>query len=200
MLFADEMSTLISGNVTHGGYGGPVLKFTEMNGSFGTLVGGHGGWIIDHKFVLGGGGYGLANDISVDLGPDTDKYLNFGYGGLELGYIACSNRLVHLDFNALIAGGGVGYRNSVFDDDWDDCDCYDWDCDYCDDWDDDCNEFEKPVFVVEPTVNLMLNVSKHVRVGVGASYRYVTGLKNLVIDNNDLSGGSISLNVKFGAF
>ena len=112
-----------------------------------------------------------------------DKYLNFGYGGLELGYIAMSNRLIHLDFNALIAGGGVGYRNSVFDDDWDDCD-----------------EFEKPVFVVEPTVNLMLNVSKHVRVGVGASYRYVTGLKDLVIENEDLTGGSISLNVKFGAF
>jgi hypothetical protein len=127
-LFADqyEIQSLISGDISHGGYGGPVLKFTEMNNSYSVLIGGRGGWIINDQFVIGGGGYGLSNDIPVNLGTTKERYLNFGYAGLELGYILASNSILHIDFNALFGAGGVGYRNSVFDDDddWDDCGSY----------------------------------------------------------------------------
>ncbi|NIN69246.1 MAG: hypothetical protein GTO63_32105, partial [Anaerolineae bacterium] len=56
---AQEPETLIEGDVRHGGFGGPVVKFTEVNNEFGVLVGGRGGWIINDSFVLGAGGYGL---------------------------------------------------------------------------------------------------------------------------------------------
>ena len=44
---------------------------------------GRGGWIINHTFVIGGGGYGLANNIrSSDaqsfIFPHGETYLNFG--------------------------------------------------------------------------------------------------------------------------
>ena len=40
---------------------GPAIRFTQIDGDFGVLVGGRGEWIINHRFVLGGGGYGLTN-------------------------------------------------------------------------------------------------------------------------------------------
>ena len=46
--FAQEQ-TLISGKVESGGFGGPTLKVTKMKGESGLLIGGRGGWIINHK-------------------------------------------------------------------------------------------------------------------------------------------------------
>lgn len=62
-----QEKTLLEGEVSHGGFGGPAVKFTSVNGDFGIMVGGRGGWIIDHTFVIGGGGYGLLNDI-IEIG------------------------------------------------------------------------------------------------------------------------------------
>jgi len=54
-----EAETLFAGEVVHGGFGGPVLKASTVNGSPALFVGGRGGWIINHSFILGGGGDGL---------------------------------------------------------------------------------------------------------------------------------------------
>jgi hypothetical protein len=88
-LFAQEETLLGSGEVTHGGFGGPVFKYAQIKGEPAILVGGRGGWILNHTFIIGGGGYGLANDIKANnpliIAPGITKpYLNFGYGGLEL--------------------------------------------------------------------------------------------------------------------
>ncbi|MFZ1729098.1 MAG: hypothetical protein WBQ23_06980 [Bacteroidota bacterium] len=57
------------------------------------------------------------------------------------------------------------------------------------------------VFVVEPAVNVELNVTEWFRISAGASYRFVSGLNELQgIEDKDLSGPSGSLSMKFGAF
>ena len=100
-----QTQTLISGDIKHGGYGGPVLKVTQINGDTGLMVGGRGGWIINDTFCLGAGGYGLAtihevpdaakavytkqiivNDAIEEVPRDLE--LALGYGGLTLEYIA----------------------------------------------------------------------------------------------------------------
>ncbi len=40
--------------VDHGGYGGPTVGVGLVDGEALPLVGGRGGWIIDHRLVLGG--------------------------------------------------------------------------------------------------------------------------------------------------
>ena len=32
----------------------PEARFTEINGEFATLAGGYGGWVTDHKLLIGG--------------------------------------------------------------------------------------------------------------------------------------------------
>ena len=78
-----------------------MVKFTEIDGEFGVLVGGRGGWIINDSFVIGAGG---AAWDPLGWGPD---------------------------------------------------------------WDEDIDAF----FVTEPALNILVNVTKHLRIGFGASYR-----------------------------
>ncbi len=51
-----------------------MLKSTSISGKSAWLVGGRCGWIVNHSFVIGGGGYGLASDIPASKeNDDFDK-------------------------------------------------------------------------------------------------------------------------------
>jgi hypothetical protein len=180
-----QEETLISGKIESGGYGGLEVKFGEINGEWEVLVGGRGGWIINHQFVLGGAGYGLATHGDVSRGPIYpglfDRF-EMGYGGVLLAYIANSNKLIHLNIEALIGGGGISQYNVD--------DVYP----YYDQLDTDA------FFIFEPGVNFELNISKRLRFATGASYRITGGVEYLDLENGDISGPSINLMLKFGKF
>lgn len=179
--FAQE-ETLISGPIESGGFGGPVLKIGSFNGEAAVLVGGRGGWIINHSFIIGGGGYGLVNDVKAKVpGPFGERYLNFGYGGLELEYISQPDRLINFSFQALIGAGGLGWR------------------------DEDVhvgtrNSDSDTFFIVEPGINATLNVTPYLRISGGVSYRYISGVQSPASSNADLSGPSGVLTFRFGKF
>ena len=104
-----EEKTLVGDGFDNGGYGGPVVKFMSLSGDLAVVVGGRGGWIINHTFVIGGGGYGLASDIEID-GND----LNLDYGGFELEYIWRSDSLLHFTIHMGIGGGKVEMIDPVY--------------------------------------------------------------------------------------
>jgi len=178
--FAQE-ETLITGEIESGGFGGPVLKITNINGENAVMVGGRGGWIINHTFVLGGGGYGLVTDVHAKTTDSIHQYVQLGYGGLEMEFIPASNNLLHLSVGLLVGGGGIGYKP---------------------DNDDGINSMQKTnsFFVLEPSVNANLNVTHYFRIAAGVTYRYVSGLKSAASTNADLSGPSAILTLKFGEF
>lgn len=166
--------TLVTGKTTFGGFFGPVVKISELNDEFATLVGGRAGLIINHAFVIGGAGYGLANEI--DVYSPRHELLDFGYGGLFLGYVNHSRRLVHLSVHTLIGGGGLRYRTRYYDN-WHDA-----------------------LFVFEPGMEMVLNVTKHFRIGLGGSYRFVSDVDLEGLNNKAMSGPSASVIFKFGKF
>ncbi len=195
-IFAQEETLIGNGEVAHGGFGGPVVKYTQIYGKPAVLVGGRGGWIINHSFIIGGGGYGLVNNIQSNnttwpLFFNDKPYINFGYGGLELEYIIQSDKLLHFSVITLIGAGGVSYRDNLWDDDWDN-DSDDDD----DDWDSPSDEF----FVLEPGANLELNIVSFFRINAGVSYRFISGANLDDLSNNDLAGLAASLTLKFGVF
>jgi hypothetical protein len=186
--FAVE-KTLISGKVESGGFGGPVLKFTNIKNDFALLVGGRGGWIVNHTFVVGGGGYGLTTNVKVKrISPDTTLYLDFGYGGFEMEYIYNSNEVVHFTISTLMGAGGVNYSTHKY---------YDYSDNY---------RYKEPYyegdafFVLDPTINLELNVAKFFRMDFGFAYRTVYGINMVDIKDSDLSGFAGVLTFKFGKF
>ncbi len=188
-LYAQE-ETLISGPIESGGYGGPVVKFSTLNNKMAILVGGGGGWLINHSFLVGGAGYGLVNNISAPAAALTyygvydDMKIDFGYGGLLLEYVGNSDNLVHYSVSTLIGAGGINYRYP-YDNYW-------------------TGSFQgdhaSAFFVLEPAWGAELNVSKFFRMNAGVSYRLVRGSDLPYISDSELSGVSVYLMLKFGKF
>lgn len=187
LAYGQEMQTLISGEVSHGGFGAPVVKVSDVAGEPGMWVGGRGGWIINineqHALSLGGGGYGLVTNHSVpdpNYGnPDEDYYILNGYGGFEFEYINNPNRLLHLTFSSLIGGGGLSTREV--------------DGSYN-------NDDEDPYFVYEPTANVEINITDFMRITAGIGYRYTSGINSAGLYDDDFSGITGTVNFKFGKF
>ncbi len=177
-----QEQTLLGGHIDHGGFGGPTFQLTQFGDQFAFFSGGRGGWIIDHTLYLGAAGYDLEHYIKRDTGPQTDHHLNLGYGGLELGAILASNQLIHATVSALVGGGGASYLNKAWDGDLTDVSVMD------------------VFYVIEPSLQLIVNVTRYFRIGLGGSYRYVSGVELEGISNNYLSGPSASLTFKFGIF
>ncbi len=184
--------TLISGKLESGGYGAPVVKFTSIKDNFAVFVGGYGGWLINHTFLIGGGGYGLVNAIKLPgyvtfVGVPYERKIMFGYGGVILEFIGNPSNLIHYSISTLIGAGGLSYRYIDYRN-------------YTDFYDN--NDYpDKAVFVFEPAVNLELNITTFFRINVGGSYRMVRGSNNFIeFNNNDLSGFSANIAFKFGKF
>jgi hypothetical protein len=176
---ADADDTLLSGDIVHGGYGGPRVAYGSVAGHDAVFVGAEGGWIVNHQFILGCAGYGLVTQQRApgDYGLTDD--LSFGYGGVMLGYTFLSEKVVHGTFTTLVGAGGVGsHRRSGTE----------------------ASDLQDAVFVLEPTATIDLNVVKNFRTGFAVSYRWVRGVQAAGLTNADLSGVTGSLVLKFGKF
>lgn len=184
--FTQEQTLFDDNSLESGGYGALVWKSTSINNHYGTLLGVRGGWIVNHKFAIGGAAYGLANNIKADaVGPFDQKYINLTFGGLDAEYIFNSDDVMHWSLHTLIGAGGVGFRHG-WDEDWDRHDSRDHDM----------NGF----FIVEPGVNLDVNVTSWLRTSLGASYRFVSGVSTPAATNSDLRGLSGMVTLRFGKF
>ncbi len=185
--FAQQTQTLVGSEVTHGGFGGPVVKFSDIAGDLGVWVGGRGGWIInidpDHAIGLGMGGHGLVTEHRVpdsDYGDSgSDYYAMNGYGGFEIEYANRSYQLIHLTVSTLVGAGGLMIRDRNFDD-----------------IDDSPNAY----FVFEPEANAEVNITNFFRIAAGISYRLTSGIGRAGFTDDDFSGLNGVINFKFGKF
>ncbi len=199
---SEEFKTIFGDNFSSGGYGAPELKLGPVNGETSLFLGGRGGWIIGHKFVLGGGGYGLTTSNTFMEDPankpanvpdDSTRVvkIDMGYGGVLLEFIALPKKAIHLSFPVLIGAGGanLGAKYYVGQSDYypEGVATYDY-------------IENSGFFIVEPGVYLELNMTKFFRLSAGGTYRFISGTDMVRINNNDLSGLTFSFALKFGSF
>lgn len=191
-----EMKTLFGngGAVSHGGYGGITTAYTNMDGRDAIMIGGRGAWLINHKIGIGLAGTGFLTESKVDAQLNGDRYqLAGGYGGLFLEYIVNPKSPVHVSFPLTIGAGGVSYlesNNSFSGNDF--------------------NTFEEDsqaFFVVEPGIEVELNLLRFMRIAFGASYRYTSDVSlnysannQAIIGKDALNGFSGGITLKFGKF
>ncbi len=82
----------------------PEVKFTKVNGSNATLVGGYAGWLASDTFFLGAGGYGLVNG----------KYdTRMDYGGVVAGWTAPVGGALRLGVRGLFGYGDSRLAQNV---------------------------------------------------------------------------------------
>jgi hypothetical protein len=186
-----QEQTILQGDASHGGFGAPVLKMSKVNGEAVVLSGLRGAWILNHTFTLGFAGYGMLTDVQLSGQPDSLKHLHMGYGGVDVGFVVLSDNIIHLTVHSLFGGGALHQGPDFPQGEYRDDDC-------CDD------KLEGKVDrigVIEPEINAELNITKYVRLNMGAGYRFVWGVQNIAnLKNEDISGVNGSISLKFGAF
>lgn len=170
--FCEERDTLLKGNVTHGGFGGPEIRFTQIDGKGNALIGGKGAWLVNHQYYLGGAGFGAVKKFG-------NEDLSLGYGGLLMGYIFPSQKLFTYSVELLAGAGGISRNDNV--------------ASYG-------NHQEDTIIVFEPAVYAQLNLTKFANINAGISYRTIGDSNTSGLSNSDLSGLSANINIVFGAF
>ena len=161
------------------GMGGPFMQFTTVAGEFGHMMGG-GGAVLLNNFWFGGYGLGLTNAIPDHVNQNPTDRLTLGHGGFWLGYSLFGDRPLHFAFSTLIGWGEFGimqnYGGYPF--------------------------VRDQVFVLAPTAELELNLTRYFRIGAGVSYNLYTMVDQSIhgYTNGDLSSPGAFLSFKFGWF
>ncbi|MGI9544699.1 MAG: hypothetical protein ACR2MX_15665, partial [Cyclobacteriaceae bacterium] len=102
-----ETKTVLGKNTKARGFGSLDLKVSKLKNDHALLVGAHGGVILDNRFILGLGGYGLTTNVDFEgTDPTGKQYLYGGYGGLVLGAVIAPREMVHIYIPVLIGAGG----------------------------------------------------------------------------------------------
>jgi hypothetical protein len=174
----DSKQTLFSSDVNVSEIWTPEVKINSIQGETGSLIGFYGGAVINHSFLLGiSGGLNLSHPT-----------VNYGYFGAIGQYIFKPSNLWHFSAQLLLAyGSAKNYEESksgLFDNFG--------------------NISGAPFFLMEPGINLELNLSTRIALVAGISYRYVSGMdensENVAIThvtNEDLSGVNFNIGLKF---
>jgi hypothetical protein len=179
----------------------PDTRITDVNGHTSTLVGGYVGLMTDRTWVVGGGGYWLANQ---------DDDLEMWYGGLVVNYLLRQDERIGFGLRGLVGGGYAtvgttageyfGVKEPV--------------------WPTEPGPFrngrirerrhggpfvpigpDTPVlaseyfFVFEPTLSVIWHLTDWARLDLGAGYRLAAGAGPL---DDDLRGPAASIAIQFG--
>jgi hypothetical protein len=194
------MRTLLGGDkkLHHGGWGAPTTHYTRIMDQDALLVGARGAWIIDHRVSIGLAGQGLVTAVPnsaydahlIEQGEVLLRRssLYVGYGGLLIEPVIAYRSPVHITLPVIVGAGGVTYGyGSRLPEDFDPLT-------YDDRYD------AQAFFVVEPGIELEMNIIPLLRVGIGASYRYTTDLDLPATPKDALHGLNAGISVKVGRF
>lgn len=169
---AGERAVVYSGGSEHGGFGGAMYKYTEMNDEGMDLGCAYGAWLINRRAYIGGS----VCDTTTSVGSSG---MDYGQFGLMAGLFFKPDSVVHYSAELFI-GRGLLHKDIKKDDDW-------------------IDESDQLV-VVEPTVALAVNLTPYSKLTFGLSYRNVSGVDIDGLSDAKLSGGTASLGIAFGTF
>ncbi len=185
----DELQTLFGDRpVSHGGYGALMMNYSQIDNKDAITIGARGAWIIGHSFAFGVGGTGFINDYHYNPDIDGGRNVNLtgGYGGMYLEPIIFPRIPVHLSLPVMFGVGGIAYATSY--------NLYDWyEPDY---YVEDATSF----VIVEPGVELELNVVRFFRLALVVTYRYTSQIRLYDTRGDVLNGFSYGITLKFGKF
>lgn len=174
-------------NVVHGVYLGLSTYFGEIDDKD-TYIGGlKVAYVANRQFEVGF----MANvlyseqDVFNPRNRSNDDIVAL-YGGLHLEPILFGKSKVSLSFPVLIGGGGVGYVNHDAIVQEEDVDLTENDID--------------AVFILEPGMNVLFNISRYVQLEAGVRYRFSSEIELADSPLDRINGFSGGIGVKLGVF
>ena len=189
-VIAEETETFLREKLEIKGFGSPIVKLTQVHNEFDLMIGARGAVLLNRALAIGIGGYSLASSIHVS---DPQSNFEMEYAGLILEFVFPSDKLVHLSASTLI---GWGSLNNAANRNWMTYDPY---------YDDrhsyaNYNLVDDSFMVIEPELDFELNMTTFFRLGLGISYRYISGVDLMPLTNADLRGLATVFTFKVGKF
>jgi len=186
----DVQSIFGSGRAT-GGYGALSNKFTYIGGEFANLCEVYGGVFINRRWMAGLSFAGSTNDIRVpveySVDPVNPMTYQYGQGGMVVERVFNSNRPFHFVVSMF---SGVGFSAQYDRNEW-----YDYDYNHSTSIHD-----ENWFYVLEPGVQLEMNLFRWMRLSPGVSYRQTYGSDGIGLSDGNLSDWTYNITLKFGGF
>jgi len=172
-------------NVVHGVYLGLNTQYGEIEGEPTYQGGLKVAYVANQQFEVGFSGtffYSEQDVFNNTLSRDED--LVGAYGGLHLEPIFFSKSLINLSFPLLIGAGAVGYVGDNYNSE--DYELTEDDVD--------------ALFVFEPGVSMLFNVSRYLQLEAGVKYRFSNKIDLDFSPVTRINGFSAGLGVKVGVF
>jgi hypothetical protein len=171
-----------------GGYGELSILYTQIDNRDAFVFGARAGVLMGHMMTIGICGSGFFNDPQYYSGITEKISIAGGYGGLFFEPILLPRFPVHVAIPVTIGVGGVAFARM-----------YNYD-----EYDDYYPEESDAYFVIEPGIEVELNITKFFRFSIGGYYRYTTDVDMMIgtqsVPKDILQGFSGGVNFKFGKF
>ncbi|MFZ2285952.1 MAG: hypothetical protein WAV93_03105 [Bacteroidales bacterium] len=169
------VQTLFSKNTKPGYWGSPGLKSSSVQDKLGSLIELQGGLLMNSSIRAGLAG-------GVKFGPPE---VNYGHVGLIGQYADQPNKMVHFAGQVFVTYGSTkdyeSEKSSLFDNFR--------------------NIYGEGFYLIEPGSDIEVNLTERLRLSLGVSYRFVTGLddESTFVSYTHVTNGEMSgLNIRTG--
>lgn len=194
-----EIRTLFTGDgvTEHGAYGAVNLYYGGMgvgsNYRSAFVSGVRGAWVMDHVFELGIDANGIVSEPKFDPEYSMNQYFyTGGFGGLYMAFNLFPENPINVSIPLTIGGGAISYVGNF--------QSYGQYYDYY-------PERLYAFFMVQPGLELQVNLLKFMRVALHASYRMTSNIYSEysvapqgLNDENIMRGLNAGISLKFGKF
>jgi hypothetical protein len=182
-----EMKTLLGHDRGGGGYCSFSTGYSNINNMDAILFGGRFSWMASHSLGIGMGATGFINEFHYEPSLDRDVFLTGGYGGLYIEPVLLPRLPIHLSFPVLLGFGGISFISKDIE------------------FNENFLEDSKAFLLIEPSAELELNLTRFLRLAIGASYRLPTPFDvgfpgSYTIDVESLRTLSYTVTLKLGKF
>lgn len=183
----DGPETLLGSEYQVGGFGGLGVMYTRFAGKDTAAICGEGALLLNHVLSIGVGGCGMARaprTINFDEGADPEYRTTFGYGGGVIRYHFYSYKYLNLAASALVGAGAITSGR----------------------WNEKTDEYVDPhhnpdmVFVFEPQISGYVTITRWLRLGATAGYRFVSGVDTNGLEVSDLAAPTVGGQLQMGWF
>lgn len=183
-----------TGSKITGWYVGIENGFSEIDGNFTYMPGFGFGMMINRNFHLGLMGKSFSwheTYLKYDDLFQEPCYLVGGYGGLYFDANIKANKILHFSFPLTIGAGGASYMTQAEHPELEE------------DGEIDNNRqtlATSPFFILEPGVNVELNITGFMKAYSGLSYRWTSGMNLQNTQDHAFDGFSLNVGLRFGKF
>ena len=186
-----EIKTLMGQGNAVGVYGGMSMEYSQIDDRDAFVFGARGGMLLGHVVGIGIAGSGFFNESRYDPALGRDLNLAGGYGGFFFEPILMPMMPVHVSFPVIVGAGGIAVLSKTQENKF---------------WEENLHAEASDAFVIiQPGIEVELNVTRFFRFSVGGYYRYTSDVE---IDNSVdyqlptdvLRGFSAGVAFKFGKF